>query len=191
MTKSNLMQHVLGAQWAQLPPALQAHYQDKTNTDLGVLDIDYPRWMQPCLSLLRLVGALLNQRGKAIPTTVHKFMDGSAQRWQRSVRFPNGTTMVFNSHWVYAGGNELIEFVNSFLGLRMALRVAESKLYYEGKYYVIQLGRLSIPLPEWLVLGHTSIVETAIDANHFTMDFRLQHPLFGQIYRYTGKFTTV
>ena len=72
----------------------------------------------------------------------------------------------------------------------MAVHVADGNLYYEGRTYIIKLGKLLLPLPEWLVLGHTSIVETALDTTHFAMDFRLQHPWFGQIYRYAGRFRT-
>ena len=41
MSAIPLMQQALGAQWQQLPPALQAHYQQGRNTDVGALDIDY------------------------------------------------------------------------------------------------------------------------------------------------------
>ncbi len=56
--------------------------------------------------------------------------------------------------------------------------------------YILKLGRLLIPIPEALVLGHTTIEEIGVDEEHFTMDFRLTHPLFGQIYRYSGRFRT-
>lgn len=191
MKRQNLMQQVLGAQWDDLPPALRAHYQHNANTDIGDLDVEYPGLMQPYLYVLRALGALVNQRGKSVPTTVEKHMDGNIQRWQRTLRFPDGKTILFKSYWVYAGNNELIEYVNAFLGLRMALHVENGKLYYEGRHYVLRLGKLLLPIPEWLVLGHTTIVETAVDADHFAMDFRLQYPLLGQIFRYAGKFKTV
>lgn len=47
-----------------------------------------------------------------------------------------------------------------------------------------------LTLPEWIALGHTTIVEEALDDSHFAMDFRLTHPLFGQVFRYAGKFST-
>lgn len=190
MVETNLMQQALGAQWEQLPAALRAHYQTKANMDIGVLDIEYSRVMQLYLNVLHLVGALINRCGKSIPTTVEKHMEGQVQRWRRTMQFPDGKTILFKSRWVYAGGNQVIEYVNSFLGLRMAVHVADGNLYYEGRTYIIKLGKLLLPLPEWLVLGHTSIVETALDATHFAMDFRLQHPWFGQIYRYAGRFRT-
>lgn len=188
MSDLNLMQQALGEQWKQLPSALRTHYQTRSNTDTGLLDIEYPRAMQPYLSFLRLLGALVNRRGSAIPTTVEKFMDGDVQRWKRTISFPDGKTIFFKSHWVHAGKNELIEYVNPLLGLRMAVHVEDGILYYEGRHYVVKLGKLLLSIPEWLILGHTTIVETALDENHFSMDFRLSHPLFGQIFRYAGRF---
>lgn len=191
MKAQNLMKQVLAGQWQQLAPALRAHYQAGANTDVGTLDIDYPGWMQPYLNILRMLGALVNQRGKAVPVSVEKFMDGNVQRWNRRLHFPGGKTILFKSYWVYAGTGKLIEYVSPVLGLRMALRVEAGKLYFEGRDYVLRLGRLLVPIPEWLLLGHTTIVESALDADHFAMDFRLRHPLFGQIYRYAGRFKTV
>lgn len=190
MSELSLMQRALGAQWEQLPFALRAHYQDKTNTDVGMLDIEYPGLMQPYLNFLRILGALVNRRGTAIPTTVEKHMEGCVQRWKRTITFPDGKTIFFKSRWVYAGENELIEYVSPFLGLRMALHVEDGNLYYEGRHYVVKLSKLLVPIPEWLILGHTTIVETALDETNFTMDFRLRHPLFGQVFRYAGKFGT-
>ncbi|WGZ94976.1 MAG: DUF2269 family protein [Candidatus Thiothrix putei] len=114
----------------------------------------------------------------------------STQRWKRTLSFPDGKVIFFKSHWVYAGGNEVIEYVSPFMGLRMAVSVVEGKLHYSGRHLVLKLGRVLIPIPEWLVLGHTTIVETALDAGGFAMDFRLTHPWFGEVFRYTGKFIT-
>jgi len=55
MSKPSLMQQALGEQWQDLPASLQAHYQETTNTDIGALDIDYPRAMQAYLSFMRLL----------------------------------------------------------------------------------------------------------------------------------------
>lgn len=191
MGEQNLMQRVLGKQWEQLPPVLRAHYQANTNTDIGTLDIEYPRWIQLYLDILRVVGALINRPGKAIQTAVEKHMDGNIQYWRRRLRFPDGKIMLFKSHWVATQTGELIEYVTSVLGLRMRVRVEDGRLHYEGRHFVLRLGRLLVPIPECLVLGHTTIVESAVDADHFAMDFRLSHPLFGQMYRYRGEFRTV
>ena len=191
MGEVNIMKQALGEQWDALPVVLQTHYQEKDNTDIGTLNIEYPKWMQFCLNLLKIMGALLNRKGREISTRVEKVMQGDVQYWKRTITFDDGKKIYFKSHWRYLGGNKIVEYVNPILGLCMAVEVSDKTLYYQGKYFVLKLGKLIIPIPEWMLLGHTTIVEKKFDNFHFTMDFRLDHPLFGQIYRYAGKFTTV
>ncbi len=73
----------------------------------------------------------------------------------------------------------------------MAVHVKNNQLHYEGVNFVIKFGKLIMPIPEWLILGHTTIIETALNDNEFEMDFRLKHPIFGEIYRYSGRFKNV
>jgi len=185
---SSLMKRALGAQFEQLPVTLQGHYKEGASLERGHLDIEYPRWMQPFLTFLRLLGALVNRRGPRVPTQVEKWDSPEGQRWRRTISFPDGKVVYFNSRWVAGPGNHLIEFVNPLLGLEMAVHVANGKLYYEGVRFIVKLGGLQIPIPEWLLLGHTTIEEQGVDECHFAMDFRLTHPLFGQIFRYAGTF---
>ena len=184
----SLMQRALGEDWDKLPPALQTHYQFGVTTDTDHMDIEYPRFMQSYLSVLRVFGALVNRRGNHLPTVVEKKNVDERQYWRRTITYPDGKTVCFNSYWVAAGGNQLIEFVNPVLGLQMAVHVQGGALHYRGLRFVVKLGPLLLPIPEWLVLGHTSIEEMAVDDTHFTMDFRLTHPLLGQVFRYSGVF---
>lgn len=184
----SLMQLALGDDWNRLPPALQAHYRFGTTTDTGHMDIEYPRFMQPYLSVLRHAGALVDRSGRRVPTVVEKSVVGERQYWRRTITYPNGQVVHFNSFWVAAGGNQVIEFVNPMLGLQMAAYVEDGRLHYRGVGFVVKLGRWRLSIPEWLVLGRTTIVEEAVDETHFVMDFRLTHPLFGQVFRYAGKF---
>ncbi|MCP4487229.1 MAG: DUF4166 domain-containing protein [Gammaproteobacteria bacterium] len=70
----------------------------------------------------------------------------------------------------------------------MEAQVKDGQLHYYGVKFVIKLEPIVLPIPEWLVLGHTTIVEKAVDETHFAMDFRITHPLFGQVFRYSGEF---
>lgn len=189
MAVVSIIQQALGVQWNELAPALKAHYMAEGNRDIGLLSIEYPKFMQLPLNFLRLLGTLINQPAHEAPTQVHKWMAGEQQQWRRRVELPN-RVMSFDSTWQYCGGNELIEYVKPFLGLKMAVTVRDGRLYYEGRSYILKLGNLLIPIPEALILGHTTIEEMGVDAQHFSMDFRLTHPLFGQIYRYSGRFRT-
>lgn len=185
---NSLMQRALGADWDKLPPALQAHYRFGATTDTGCMDIEYPRFMQPCLSLLRLVGALVDRRGRQVATVVHKSVVGERQYWRRTITYADGKVVRFNSFWVAAAGNQVIEFVNPVLGLQMAPYVEDGRLHYRGVCFIVKLGRWRLPIPEWLILGRTRIVEEAVDETHFVMDFRVTHPLLGQVFRYAGQF---
>lgn len=184
----SLMQRALGADWEKLPPALQAHYQFGKTIDTGHMNVEYPRFMQPLLSILRIVGALVNRSGRDVVTVVNKHVVGDRQYWRRTLTYPDGKVVYFNSFWIYAGQGQVVEFVNPVLGLQMAPSVTGGRLHYRGVRFVAKLGPLMLPIPEWLVLGHTSIIEEAIDETHFVMDFRLTHPLFGEVFRYSGKF---
>lgn len=184
----SLMQRTLGDEWDKLPSVLQAHYRFGKTTDIGKMDIEYPRFMQPYLSVIRLFGGLVNRSGHQLPTRVEKSVVDERQYWRRTISYPNGKVIGFNSFWVAAGGNEIIEFINPLLGLQMATYVEDGRLHYRGTRFVVKLGSRLLPLPEWLVLGHTTIVEMALDETHFSMDFRIRHPLFGQLFRYSGEF---
>ena len=190
MKDNNIMKQALSDQWNSLPSVLQAHYQDAANKDVGKLCIEYPAWMQLFLNVLYMFGALLNRKGKDISTEVEKTMQGETQYWHRTITFSDGKKVYFKSQWNYAGSNKMEEYVNPILGLCMSVKVKNEKLYYEGEHFILKLGKIKIPLPEWMLLGHTTIVEEKIDFKHFKMDFKLTHPLFGQIYRYTGIFCT-
>lgn len=189
MRTQSLMQQALGPQWAALPAPLKTHYGLQAHTTHGGLNIAYPGFMSPLLSALRHLGALVNRRGEAVPTAVAKHMDGDTQHWQRSIRFADGQEIIFASHWQAGRDNRLTEYVNRHLGLCMAVEVKDDTLIYEGRHFVLRLGALKLPLPEWLLLGHTHISERALDENRFIMDFRITHPIFGEVYRYGGEFS--
>ena len=183
------MQTALGDDFAKLPPALRTHYQHGTTRDTGWLDIAFPGWMRPCLGLLHRLGALVPRGGLQVTTIVDKRVSGDHQFWQRTIRFADGETARFDSVWEAADKGTLIEYVNPVLGLQMQPYVVGEQLHYRGVRFVARLGRWRLPIPECWALGHTTIVERALDDTRFAMDFRLTHPLFGEVFRYCGEFT--
>lgn len=190
------MQLALGDQWGKLPPALKAHYGENKsgeNHSTGVLTIEYPWFMQWPLSFFRLLGALVNKRGEDLKTSVSKINKDGKQYWQREIIYPDGKKIIFDSVFVSGNNKDFIEYINSYLGLKMYAFVEGVKLRYESKGYVLKLGKLKIPIFEWLALGHASIIEWQAedaDAQTFNMDFRIKHPLFGELFCYKGRFTT-
>ncbi len=194
INNTSLMQQALGKQWYDLPKALKAHYdhdESGANYAQGVLTVNYAWFMQWPLSILRLTGALLNRRGKDLKTTVAKTMKEGQQYWIRVIEYPNGKQIKFNSLFTMTKDKVFIEYSNRFLGLKMQAAVEEQNLVYQSCGYVFKLGKLLIPIPEWLALGHGTIIETAVSDDEFDMDFRLKHFLFGEIFSYKGRFKTI
>ncbi len=193
--KKSIMQNALGEQWQKLPQALKNHYgsnEHGENYAEGKLDIDYPWFMQFPYTVMRLIGALVNRRGKDLKTTVSKTMKGNKQYWHRVITYPDGKQLVFDSVFV-TDGDGFIEYINSFLGLKMTAFVEDNKLHYESRGYVLKLGKFKIPIPEWLALGHASIIESEYqqrDEQTFVMDFRIIHFLLGEVFCYKGVFIT-
>jgi len=185
---TGLMQQALGDAWHRLPPALQAHYRGGRAVDRGHLDIDFPAALQPVLALASRMGALVQRRGQQVDTTVEKTMAGERQRWQRTLRYADGRTQRFDSVWQLTAEGHVREFVNGWLALQMQPYVVGDQLHYRGICLVATLCGREWRFPEWLALGHTVIVERAVDERHFAMDFRMVHPWFGQLFRYAGTF---
>jgi hypothetical protein len=88
----------------------------------------------------------------------------------------------------YQQGNELIEFVGFGFGLYLKLTVENDMLVYRSNGHLWQIGKLRIPIPDMLFLGHATILETAVSENQFELDFKIKHPLFGVTYSYGGVF---
>lgn len=182
------LQRALGADWHRLPPALQAHYREGATVEHGHLDIEFPPAMQPLLRLLAWLGALVHRRGRAVDTCVEKQVLDGCVRWHRLLRYPDGQVLRFDSVWMPAEGARLVEFVNPLLGLEMAPSVVGHQLHYRGVRFILRLGSVQLPIAQWLGPGETRIVEQAVDERRFAMDFRMTHPWFGELFRYSGVF---
>lgn len=87
--------------------------------------------------------------------------------------------------------NEIIEYVKYGMGIRMALFEENHSLVYKSLGYVLRIGRLKLPIPNWMILGNATIVERAISDTLLHLDFKIVHPLFGKTFSYAGEFAIV
>jgi hypothetical protein len=185
---SCLMRRAPGDPWDGLAPALKAHYREGSSVETGLLTIEFPRAMRPVLWALRGLGALLDRAGRDVPTRVERKCIGEGEYWRRTLRYPDGTTLRFDTVRVPAREGRLIEFVNPLLGLEFAPRIVGSQMHYRGVRFVLRLADRDLTIPQWLALGTASIIEQAIDDQLFFIDFRLRHPILGEWFRYSGTF---
>lgn len=196
MGNSSLLQNTLGDDWHKLPLVIQAHYQlqqgqQTRNSVAGIMRVNYPFFVRPMLFITRLMGGLIDLKGDNMNARVEKWVaDGIPNTlfWKRIIQAPDGKRTVFASRMEYQQGNELIEYVGGGFGLRLKLSVENNKLVYRSNGHLWQIGKLRIPIPDVLFLGHATITETAISENQFELDFRINHPLLGETYHYGGEF---
>ncbi len=195
----NILKQALQQDWDRLHPFLRKHYSLRTGTPAsdvltGVMEIDFPAWVQPLLLGGKLFGALINRRGSHIQATVKKYTtaDSPYLFWHRSLLFADGFTAHFSSRMHMLHDHEIIEYVRYGLGLRLTLSVTdEGALQMTSNGYLWNLGVITLPLPDWLFLGTAEISERPLADQRFQLDFTLQHPLWGQTYRYSGIFTDI
>lgn len=191
-----LMQKVLGDDWQNLPPVIQRHYQlqadqQSANVVTGTMHVSYPFFVWPMLFIARMMGGLIDLKGDNLDARVEKWVKADLSEtlfWKRTLQAQNGKSTVFSSRMECQQGNELIEFVGGGFGLYLKLTVENNKLVYRSNGHLLQVGKLRIPIPDVFFLGHATIVETALSEQSFELDFKINHPLLGEIYSYGGVF---
>jgi Domain of unknown function (DUF4166) len=196
MNNTPLIQQALGDDWHKLPLVIQSHYQlnqgeQTRNAVTGTMQIHYPAFVKPMLFITRLMGGLIDLKGDNMNVRVEKWVNNDKPNtlfWKRTIHAPDGKNTVFSSRMEYQQDNQLIEFVGFCFGLHLKLSVENNKLVYRSNGHLWQVGKLRIPIPDVLFLGHATITETALSESQFELDFRIKHPLFGETYHYGGIF---
>lgn len=196
MMEPVLFQTILGNDWNKLPEMIRQHYRLPSGNSLqnrvsGTMLIDYPWFVTPILKLIRLFGGLIDAKGANNAVTADKRVDPrlpSCIFWRREIITSDGETIIFASRMEHQQGNELIEFIGGGFGLYLKVTVEDNKLVYRSNDHLWQIGKLKIPIPDVLMLGHATITETAVSDDEFELDFRSSHPWFGDTYRYGGRF---
>lgn len=189
---------VLGSDWEQLPPVFHKHYANRPYTRdhvivHGILNVESHGAMnvlKPFYRLLHIVPAVTEAQ---VPVTVHfeSEPDSKAFRFNRQFHFQHHKPYHFLSRMIPLQGNRLVEMMGWGICwcLRYEWRDHKMLLQHEG-YALHWFGRF-IPIPlDWLI-GRGTACETAVDEDHFDMVVNLDHPLFGHLYRYSGRFKVI
>lgn len=200
MTRQPVFQQVLGPAWDQLGDVVRRHYTMAPFSDdkVCVRGVMSEVWHAPWAALLmpfgRLFGALVPHTGSNVPIDVHYRCDpGNAHLyWNRVFHFAGKPPFHFRSHMAHdvRRGSEVIEYVRFGVGMRLAVSAEEGALVFRDLGYVWRIAGLRIALPLGLLLGTAYVEERPDphDADHFTMRMRLRHRLFGDVFRYSGRF---
>jgi hypothetical protein len=215
MTRQPVFQQVLGPAWERLGGVVRRHYTMAPFSDdhVCVRGVMSEVWHAPWAALLmpfgRLFGALVPHTGSNVPIDVHyRCHPGNAHLyWNRVFHFAGKAPFHFRSHMEYEEheahetheehdehdaprGSEVVEYVRFGIGMRLAVSVEEGALVFRDLGYVWRIAGLRVALPLGLLLGTAYVEERPdpSDADHFTMQMRLRHRWFGDVFRYSGRF---
>ncbi|MGR9116463.1 MAG: DUF4166 domain-containing protein [Gammaproteobacteria bacterium] len=188
-----LLQKTLGADWEALPAVIRKHYTVGPTASTcvqGVMIVGYPGFLRPMIKAIHLSGGLIARRGQDVKTRVEKTV--SSQHgglcWRRTLEYSDGKQDFFHSCMVYRKPHELTETIRFGFGLRLNVTVEQGTLVYRSNGHLWQCGRFELNIPDWLLLGKATIIESPVSDRQFSLDFKIRHPIWGDSYYYRGVF---
>ncbi|WP_185983195.1 DUF4166 domain-containing protein [Aureimonas mangrovi] len=191
-----IFQTVLGKAWHDLGEVIRRHYflrpfGEDAITVRGTMDeVEHSAIAALLIPLARVFGALVPYKGRDVPIEVHYATrpDDEALYWDRVFHFEGRPPFHFRSRMEHAGRGQVIEFVRFGVGTRLRVSAKNGVLVFHDEGYVWRLFGINVPIPLGLLLGRAYIEERPVNHDTFTMRMDLVHPLFGEIFRYSGRF---
>ena len=169
------------------------HYFSSDKTIMhGKLDINFTRAFRILLPLCKLAGTLVPYEGVAVPTEVSLSSAANSRiiTMLREFKFKSHKTCFFKSKLLHYKKDIFLELTAGKIAWQFKFKYHNDKLIMQHMGYSLYIFNRCIPLPllSWLI-GKPYAEEIAIDDSSFAMLLILQHPLFGKIFTYKGKFT--
>ncbi len=181
--------------WDALGSVIQEHYFLRENSNdyicvSGVMvEINHSAYAKLLIPFGLLFGAIVPFKGTNVPVDVHYSAKPGTSNiyWDRVFKFPS-FNFHFKSYMLPVRDNEVIEFVRFGVGIRLAVSAEDSALVFRDIGYIWRLFGFNFPLPGKWLMGNIYVEERPIDDNSFSMKMVLNHPWFGELFKYTGKF---
>lgn len=195
MTES-VFQKILADSWDDLGTVIKRHYFLRPYSDdyicvCGVMsEIYHSSIAKLFLPFGMLFGAVVPYRANNVPIDVHhaSSKENANIYWDRVFKFTEKNHYHFKSHMEHVRDNEVIEFVRFGVGMRLKVTAENGAIVFRGAGYIWRLFGKDIPIPVQLFFGNAYVDERPIDDNNFRMKMTLEHPVFGVMFRYEGKF---
>ena len=195
MSEQPVFQTLLGDNWNKLGEVVRRHYFLRPRSDDYIcvsgemVEVYHSTFAKVLIPFGVLFGAIVPYKGKNIPTDVH--YNASPKNgniyWDRVFKFPRGD-FHFKSHMEPVKQHEAIEFVRFGMGIRLKVSAEDGALVFRDTSYVWRIFGTDIPFPGRWVMGSVYVEERPLSANSFSMKMILEHPIFGELFRYKGCF---
>lgn len=176
--------------WADLPAAVRKRFSKRLAPGGSVIyggQVTETR-LSPLGWLLaqaaRLIGAPLPlAAGSRAAAWVSVTEDPSVggQVWSRIYHRPGRFPQVIHSFKRFSGPTGLEEYVGRGVGMTLTLRVEARALVFRSAGFFLELGRLRLALPRFLMPGAFEIVHREEAEGRFSFTLSLRHRLFGEM----------
>ncbi|MFK8067705.1 MAG: DUF4166 domain-containing protein [Gammaproteobacteria bacterium] len=193
--KDPIFKNIFAESWNDLPPVMKKHYanypysDDITVVD-GILDFSCSgpiKWFAPLFWLMNGIPPL-NETNVPVSVSFESDKNSNAFHFNRVFHFNNRKPYHFRSKMIQTKGNEVIEVMRFGFCWKMNYLWEENRVMLKHKGYLFKLFKFHIPIPIEFILGKGYAEEVAVDDKTFEMQVNISHPLWGEIYRYTGRF---
>ncbi|WP_298241040.1 DUF4166 domain-containing protein [uncultured Bradyrhizobium sp.] len=183
--------------WGRLPLATWRRFSKRVADGdsvvyVGVVDeVSFSEigwWLAQAVRMIG--GPLPTGRDVGVPMIVSVTEDAATggQTWTRICARKRGFPQVIHSAKRFAGPTGLEEYVG--FGISMALRIAVEgeTLTFRSAGYGLQLGRLWLPLPQWLTPGDLTVTHRDLGAGAFRFTLDVIHPRYGALIHQSAVF---
>jgi Domain of unknown function (DUF4166) len=184
-------------EWGRLPLAIWRRFSKRLadgKTAVYVGEID-----EACFSRIgwwlaqvaRVIGGPLPTHAETqVPMIVAVTEDAASggQIWTRICARRHGFPQVIHSSKRFAGPTGLEEYVGYGVSMALRISVEHEALLFRSVGYAVQMGRLRLPLPEWLTPGDLTVTHADLGGGAFRFSLEIVHPRFGPLIRQSAVF---
>jgi hypothetical protein len=140
---------------------------------------------------VRAIGGPLSlayERGAPITVSVTEDAASGGQTWTRISGRASGFPQAIHSCKRFAGPTGLEEYVGFGVSMALTISVVDEAMRFSSAFYSFQLGRLRLPLPQWLTPGDLTVTHRDLGEGHFRFTLDLVHPRFGRLIHQSAVF---
>jgi hypothetical protein len=178
--------------WGRLPVAIWRRFSKRLadgDTVIYVGEVDEAslsrigRWITQAARVIG--GPLPTSAQTGVPMIVAVTEDAATggQIWTRICSRRNGFPQVIHSSKRFEGPTGLEEYIGFGVSMGLRIFVENEVLLFRSAGYSIRLGRLRLPLPEWLTPGDLTVSHADLGGGAFRFTLEIVHPRFGKLLR--------
>jgi hypothetical protein len=185
------------AGWSRLPTAVQLRFSKRLAPGMlalyagEVLETHLSRLGKVLSGAARIIGAPLplddGMTGAATVVVMENAGLGG-QSWTRTYAREGKFPQVIHSAKRFAGPTGLEEYVGCGIGMSLWVAEENGTLVFRSAGYFLALGRVRLPIPDFLAPGSMEIVHQDEGDSGFLFKLSLVHPLFGTLVLQTARF---